>query len=106
ERDDIELDFAWSGTTDLTLNGATDCRRNGNIYSVHGWSGHGIAQTVRIGKAIKDDILRANKDFAMLTTIKHTPLMIGRALAPVAIPLAKTLLGITTKIAPGKMISF
>jgi len=106
ERDDIELDFAWSGTTDLTLNGATDCRRNGNIYSVHGWSGHGIAQTVRIGKVIKDDILRANKDFAMLTTIKHTPLMIGRALAPVAIPLAKTLLGITTKIAPGKMISF
>ncbi|WP_312061783.1 NAD(P)/FAD-dependent oxidoreductase [Pantoea septica] len=106
ERDDIELDFAWSGTTDLTLNGATDCRRKGNIYSVHGWSGHGIAQTVRIGKAIKDDIVRANKDFAMLTAIKHTPLMIGRALAPVAIPLAKTLLGITTKIAPGKMISF
>lgn len=106
EREDIELDFAWSGTTDLTLNGATDCRRNGNIYSVHGWSGHGIAQTVRIGKAIKDDIIKANKDFAMLTTIKHTPLMIGRALAPVAIPLAKTLLGITTKIAPGKMISF
>jgi len=106
EREDIELDFAWSGTTDLTLNGATDCRRNGNIYSVHGWSGHGIAQTVRIGKAIRDDIIKANKDFAMLTTIKHTPLMIGRALAPVAIPLAKTLLGITTKIAPGKMISF
>ncbi|RPE01336.1 FAD-binding oxidoreductase [Candidatus Pantoea deserta] len=106
DREDIQLDFAWSGTTDLTLNGATDCRRNGNIYSVHGWSGHGIAQTVRIGKAIKDDIVNANKDFAMLTAIKHTPLRIGRALAPVAIPLAKTLLGITTKIAPGKMISF
>ncbi|MFD1803577.1 NAD(P)/FAD-dependent oxidoreductase [Mixta tenebrionis] len=109
DRPELELDFAWSGTTDLTLNGATDCRRsgkNGRIYSVHGWSGHGIAQTVRIGKAIRDDIINANTDFAMLTAIKHTPLMIGRALAPVAIPLAKTLLGISARLSPGKMISF
>lgn len=109
EHEELQLDFAWSGTTDLTLNGATDCRKggkNGKIYSVHGWSGHGIAQTVRIGKAIRDDIVKANSDFSMLTAIKHTPLMIGRKLAPVAIPLAKTLLGITAKLAPGKMISF
>lgn len=109
EHDALQLDFAWSGTTDLTLNGATDCRKsgkNGKIYSVHGWSGHGIAQTVRIGKAIRDDIVNANSDFSMLTAIKHTPLMIGRKLAPVAIPLAKTLLGISAKLAPGKMISF
>lgn len=109
ECDELQLDFAWSGTTDLTLNGATDCRKGGkndNIYSVHGWSGHGIAQTVRIGKAIRDDITKINNDFAMLAAIKHTSLMIGRTLAPVAIPLAKTLLGITAKLAPGKMISF
>lgn len=108
-RDDIQLDFAWSGTTDLTLNGATDCRKNGaqgQIYSVHGWSGHGIAQTVRIGKAITDDITGRNDDFMMLTSIKHTSLLLGRQLAPVAIPLAKTLLGISSKLAPGKMISF
>lgn len=109
QREDIELDFAWSGTTDLTLNGATDCRKSGlnsQIYSVHGWSGHGVAQTVRIGKAITDDITGRNDDFRMLTSIKHTSLLLGRQLAPVAIPLAKTLLGISAKLTPGKMISF
>lgn len=106
QRQDLELEFAWSGTTDLTLNGATDCRKNGPIYSVHGWNGHGIAQTVRIGQAIRDDILGINNDFKMLTQIKHTPLSMGRILAPVAIPIAKTLLGITTRLSPGKMISF
>ncbi|MFI8026674.1 FAD-dependent oxidoreductase, partial [Acinetobacter baumannii] len=48
----LEMDFVWSGTTDLTVNGAVDSRKFGNkfpIYAVHGWSGHGVAQTVRIG---------------------------------------------------------
>jgi gamma-glutamylputrescine oxidase len=32
--------------------------------------------------------------------------MIGRQLAPVAIPIAKTLMGIGTRLSPGKMVSF
>lgn len=108
-RDDVHFEFAWSGTTDLTLNGAVDCRKIGEtrpIYAVHGWSGHGIAQTVRIGKAIRDDFLKLNDDFEMLTSIEHRSILLGRQLAPVAIPLAKSLLGIGSKITPGKMISF
>ncbi len=109
ERDDLELEFAWSGTTDLTLNGATDSRKLGKytpIYAVHGWSGHGIAQTIRIGKAIHDDLLGVNDDFTMLTTIKHRSLMIGRQLAPIAIPIAKTLMELSSRLSPGRMVSF
>ncbi|NIH11789.1 MAG: FAD-binding oxidoreductase [Serratia symbiotica] len=109
EREDLELEFAWSGTTDLTLNGATDSRKLGKyapIYVVHGWSGHGIAQTIRIGKAIRDDLLGVNDDFTMLTTIKHRSLIIGRQLAPIAIPIAKTLMELGSKLSPGKMVSF
>lgn len=109
QRDDIHLELAWSGTTDLTLNGAVDCRKLGEkapIYAVHGWSGHGIAQTVRIGKAIRDDFLKLNDDFEMLASIEHRSILMGRQLAPVAIPLAKSLLGLGNKITPGKMISF
>ncbi len=109
ERDDIALDLVWSGTTDFTLNGATDCRKFGRrhfIYSVHGWSGHGIAQTVRIGKAIRDDMLGLNDDFAMLTNISHRSVLMGRQLAPLAIPLAKSLLNLGSILTPGKMISF
>ncbi|MFT4021707.1 MAG: FAD-binding oxidoreductase, partial [Acinetobacter sp.] len=65
----VALDFVWSGTTDLTVNGATDSRKFGQkfpIYAVHGWSGHGVAQTIRIGKAIADDFVGKAQDFDML----------------------------------------
>lgn len=109
ERKDLKFEFAWSGTTDLTLNGATDCRKIEKtvpVYAVSGWSGHGIAQTVRIGKSIRDDILKNNDDFAMLASIEHRSILLGRQLSPVAIPLAKSLLGLQGMITPGKMISF
>lgn len=51
----VELNFVWSGTTDPTMNGAADSRKFGDkfpIYAVQGRSGHGVAKTVHIGKAI------------------------------------------------------
>ena len=105
----VALDFAWSGVSDLTMNGAVDSRKQGTkcpVYAVHGWSGHGVAQTVRIGKAIADDMLGKSKDFAMLTQIDHANIPLGRLLAPVAIPLAKGAFSLSLLLNPGKMISF
>ncbi|MCG2607830.1 FAD-binding oxidoreductase [Acinetobacter sp. SM34] len=105
----VELDFVWSGTTDLTMNGAADSRKFGNkfpIYAVQGWSGHGVAQTVRIGKAIADDFCGKADDFNMLTRIHHQEILFGRALAPVVIPVAKSAYGLGALINPGKMVSF
>ncbi|MFE0433110.1 FAD-dependent oxidoreductase, partial [Citrobacter freundii] len=99
----------WSGTTDLTVNGAVDSRKFGNklpIYAVHGWSGHGVAQTVRIGKAIANDFVGQSNDFEMLSRIDHQNIIFGRTLAPVVIPLAKSMYGIGAMINPGKMVSF
>ncbi|WP_130803704.1 NAD(P)/FAD-dependent oxidoreductase [Acinetobacter ihumii] len=105
----VELDFVWSGTTDLTVNGATDSRKSESkfpIYAVHGWSGHGVAQTVRIGKAIADDFCGNSSDFEMLTQIQHQDILWGRALAPVVIPMAKGAYGLGAMMNPGKMVSF
>lgn len=105
----VELDFVWSGTTDLTLNGAADSRKFGNkfpIYAVQGWSGHGVAQTVRIGKAIADDFCGKADDFNMLTRIQHKEILFGRTLAPMVIPMAKTAYGLGALVNPGKMVSF
>ncbi|EPE3837822.1 NAD(P)/FAD-dependent oxidoreductase, partial [Acinetobacter baumannii] len=105
----LEMDFVWSGTTDLTVNGAVDSRKFGNkfpIYAVHGWSGHGVAQTVRIGKAIANDFIGQSNDFEMLSKIDHQNIIFGRTLAPVVIPLAKSMYGIGAMINPGKMVSF
>ncbi|MBJ7263631.1 MAG: FAD-binding oxidoreductase [Burkholderiaceae bacterium] len=106
---DPELEFSWSGISDLTLNGATDCRKAGDqtpVYMAHGWSGHGVAQTVRIGKAISDDLLGHHDDFAMLTQIAHIEIPLGRQLSPVAIPIVKAAFGAIGTVNPGRLISF
>ncbi|MGI4857578.1 MAG: NAD(P)/FAD-dependent oxidoreductase [Janthinobacterium lividum] len=103
------LEYSWSGSSDCTLNGATDCRKSDAavpVYMVHGWSGHGVAQTVRIGKAISDDVTGRNTDFAMLTRIDHTTLPLGRFLAPVAIPLIKGAVSVFNHLHPTEMVSF
>ncbi|MDQ9021072.1 FAD-dependent oxidoreductase [Acinetobacter sichuanensis] len=105
----LEMDFVWSGTTDLTVNGAVDSRKFHNkfpIYAVHGWSGHGVAQTVRIGKAIADDFIGQSADFEMLAKIHHQNILLGRSLAPLVIPIAKSAFGLGAMINPGKMVSF
>ncbi|MCT8344234.1 FAD-binding oxidoreductase [Photorhabdus kleinii] len=104
-----ELEYSWGGISDLTLNGATDARKSGDrvpVYMVHGWSGHGVAQTVRIGKAISDDLTGRNDDFTMLTSIAHASIPLGSYLSPVAIPLAKGILGVISTLNPAEIVSF
>ena len=104
-----ELEYSWSGISDLTLNGATDSRKSTGdvpVYMVHGWSGHGVAQTVRIGRAISDDLTGRNTDYAMLTRFDHAGIPLGRHLSPVAIPLIKGALGVMGIINPADMVSF
>lgn len=104
-----QLEYSWSGISDLTLNGATDSRKSTGdvpVYMVHGWSGHGVAQTVRIGRAISDDLIGRNDDFLMLTRFDHAGIPLGRHLSPVAIPLIKGALGVMGMINPADMVSF
>ncbi|MCA3934313.1 MAG: FAD-dependent oxidoreductase, partial [Burkholderia sp.] len=70
------------------------------------WSGHGVAQTVRIGKAICDDFFGRNDDFSMLTGIDHRAIPLGRQLSPIAIPAAKAAMSVMSALNPGRMISF
>ncbi|OCQ53230.1 Gamma-glutamylputrescine oxidoreductase [Photorhabdus australis subsp. thailandensis] len=105
----IELEYSWGGISDLTLNGATDARKSGDsvpVYMVHGWNGHGLAQTVRIGKAISDELTRRNDDFTMLTCIDHVSIPLGSYLSPVVIPLVKGALGMISMFNPAEIISF
>ncbi|AIT09325.1 hypothetical protein LO80_04645 [Candidatus Francisella endociliophora] len=101
------LDFVWSGTTDLTVKGPTAAYNIGDkIYSVFGWSGHGVAQTVRIGKAISDKIVHQCDDFDMLCKVPNINIPMGRFLSPVLIPTLTAALEVKSKIFPEKMISF
>lgn len=104
-----ELEYSWGGISDITLNGAVDSRKStakAPVYAVHGWSGHGVAQTVRIGKSISDDITGRNDDFAMLTRIPHDEIPFNDYIGPVAIPLVKGALTVQSLINPADMVSF
>lgn len=104
-----KLEYSWGGITDLTINGATDSRKSESkapVYMVHGWSGHGVAQTVRIGKAISDDVTGRNNDFDMLTRINHAELPLGKYISPVVIPLIKGALTVKSTFNPADMVSF
>ncbi|MFP3617361.1 FAD-dependent oxidoreductase, partial [Paraburkholderia sp. SIMBA_050] len=72
------------------------------MYMVQGWSGHGVAQTVRIGKAICDDFVGRNDDFSMLTGIDHREIPLGRQLSPIAIPAAKAAMSVMSALNPGR----
>ncbi|KAI0677797.1 FAD-dependent oxidoreductase, partial [Acinetobacter pittii] len=97
----LEMDFVWSGPTDLTVNGAVDSGKFGNkfpIYAVHGWSGHGFAQTERIVKPIANDLVGQSNNFEMLSKINQQNLNF-------VITLAKSMYGIGGMIKPGKNVS-
>ena len=105
----LKLEYCWSGVSDFTLNGAIDSRKTDAsvpIYMVQGWSGHGVAQTVRIGKAICDDFVGRNDDFSMLTSIEHRAIPLGRRLSPLTIPVVRATMGAMSALNPGKLISF
>ena len=103
------LEYSWGGISDLTLNGAADARKSDDtvpVYMVHGWSGHGVPQAVRIGKAISDDLTGRNDDFAMLTKVAHAGIPLGRLLSPAVIPVVKGALTVRNSLSPADMISF
>jgi len=103
----LQIDFLWSGAVDLTVRGPTSAHCiDQRIYSVFGWSGHGVAQTVRIGKAISDAIHGHNEDFDMLCRIPNPEIPFGRRLSPIAIPIGVALLNMRARLQPSKMISF
>ena len=103
------LEYSWGGISDLTLNGAADARKSDDtvpVYMVHGWSGHGVPQAVRVGKAISDDLTGLNDDFTMLTKVAHAGIPLGRFLSPAVIPVVKGALTMRNSLSPADMISF
>lgn len=71
---DLRPEFFWAEEFDITRSGLPVFRKSATsvpVYTAYGWNGHGLAQTIRAGKAIKDDFLRINRDFMRLTQFKH-----------------------------------
>ena len=73
-RTDLYPETAWVEEFDVTHTGLPVFRKSAAsvpIYSVYGWNGHGVAQAIRSGKAIRDDFLNINNDYMKLTQFEH-----------------------------------
>jgi gamma-glutamylputrescine oxidase len=72
--DDLDVEHAWGGFVDITLNMAPHFGRlGGNIYFVQGFSGHGVALSGMAGLLVAEAIAGQASRFDLLARIRHLP---------------------------------
>ncbi|MGF6852308.1 glycine/D-amino acid oxidase-like deaminating enzyme [Paraburkholderia sp. CI3] len=70
--DRVNIDRAWGGFVDVTMNRAPDPGRIGdNLYYVQGFSGHGLVFAGMAGKILADAIGGDASRFDVFSRIRH-----------------------------------
>ncbi len=78
---DLDFEYLWGGTIDISLNRAPHWGRLGpNVYFAQGFSGHGIAATGLAGKVIAEAIRGQNERLDVFARIQHRDFPGGRTL--------------------------
>jgi len=76
---DIDMDYAWGGYVDISMNRAPHWGRLGsNVYFAQGFSGHGIAATGLAGRVIAEAIRGQASRLDAFERLKHNPFPGGR----------------------------
>jgi gamma-glutamylputrescine oxidase len=71
---DLEVEHAWGGFVDITMNMAPHFGRLGhNLYFVQGFSGHGLALSGMAGRMVAEAIAGQAERFDLLARIRHLP---------------------------------
>ena len=91
-----KIEYAWGGFVDISMNRAPDFGRladigggprAANVYSLQGFSGHGLALTGLAGKLVAEAIGGDAKRFDTFARIRHRPFPGGRLLRTPALVL-------------------
>ena len=86
---DVDIDHAWGGYVDITLNRAPHFGRlDSDVYFLQGFSGHGIALTGIAGKLLAEAIAGTSERFDLFARIPHRDFPGGPALRRPALVLA------------------
>ncbi len=79
--DGAEVEHAWGGFVDISMNRAPDFGRVGaNVYYLQGFSGHGLALTGLAGKLVAEAIAGDASRFDTFSRLRHRPFPGGRLL--------------------------
>jgi len=77
----IEIDYAWGGTLGITMNRMPHFERlSGNILSLSGFSGHGVAMASLAGEIAADTIAGQAERFDIMAKVPGMPFPGGPAL--------------------------
>ena len=86
---DVEIEYAWGGYVDITMNRAPHFGRLGpNLYFLQGFSGHGMVLTGIAGKILAEAIAGQAERFDVYARIRHHDFPGGMALRRPALVLA------------------
>jgi gamma-glutamylputrescine oxidase len=86
---DTEVEHAWGGFVDITMNRAPDFGRiDAQTYYLQGFSGHGLALTGLAGRLVAEAITGQASRFDVFARLRHRPFPGGRALRTPALVLA------------------
>jgi len=67
---DVRIDYAWGGTLGITMNRLPSFRRlSGNIISVGGFSGHGVAMATLAGRLLAEALAGQAERFDLMATL-------------------------------------
>ncbi|MGF6478431.1 NAD(P)/FAD-dependent oxidoreductase [Paraburkholderia sp. JPY419] len=85
---DVNIEYAWGGYVDITMNRAPDLGRIGdNLYYVQGFSGHGLVFAGMAGKILADAIGGDASRFDVFSRIRHRRFPGGKRLRTQALVL-------------------
>ena len=71
---DVQVEFAWGGFVDISMNRAPDFGRIGpNVYYLQGFSGHGLALTGLAGRLVAEAMTGDASRFDLFARLKHRP---------------------------------
>jgi gamma-glutamylputrescine oxidase len=86
--DDLEVQHAWGGFVDITMNRGPDFGRvSDNIYYLQGFSGHGLALTGMAGQLAAEAIAGQAGRFDLLSRLRHHSFPGGAAMRTPALVL-------------------
>ena len=70
---DVRISHAWGGFVDITMNRAPDFGRQGNVYHLQGFSGHGLALTGLAGRLVAEAMTGDSSRFDVFARLRHRP---------------------------------
>lgn len=77
----VQIDYAWGGHIDITMNRAPDFGHAGPIYWAQGFSGHGIVPSCVAGRVLANAILGKDSELQLFEAIPHHRFLGGEKLA-------------------------